>query len=104
MDAEEDGEGACRQKFFAELFFVLKHRMIFSEVLPQAAIDVTGDGGVNQFCNARILRDSVTSIAPPLRKTCSSSTLKTQCAAVSTHLLPICEILSVFQKEISEIY
>ena len=64
MDAEEDGEGACRQQFFAELFFVLKHRMIFSEVLPQAAIDVTGDGGVNQFCNARILRDSVTSIAP----------------------------------------
>ena len=31
MKAEDDGEGACRKQLWAELFFVLKHRMIFSE-------------------------------------------------------------------------
>ena len=56
MDAEEDGEGACRQQFFAELFFVLKRRMIFSEVLPQVAIDVTGDGGLINFARNSILQ------------------------------------------------
>ena len=42
MKAEDDGEGACRQQLFAELVVVLKHKMICSEGLPLAAMDVTG--------------------------------------------------------------
>ena len=34
MEAEDDGEGACRQQLFAELVLVLKYRIIFSEGIP----------------------------------------------------------------------
>ena len=34
MEAKDDGKGASRQQLWAELFFILKHRMIFTEGLP----------------------------------------------------------------------
>ena len=57
MDAEDDGEGACRQQLWAELFLVLKHRIILSALWASIHFrEAFGKGhkAMDKFCSPHL--------------------------------------------------